>query len=103
PPFRYRRLTIVHAYGSPALACFCFARKGGSWARFVKRGGFGGFSYFPAHQGGGEAAPFLRRDLPMLPVQVAIRMTSRTLAKNQRFAVLTQARCRGKCMRQSLW
>src|SRR2546428_1500685 len=58
-------------------------QKGGSWPRFVKRGGLEVLPYFPAHGREGEAAPLLRRNLLILLVQVAILMASRTLAKNQ--------------------
>ena len=60
-------------------------QKGGSWPRFVKRGGLEVLPYFPAHGREGEAAPLLRRNRLILLVQVAILMASRTLAKNQAF------------------
>jgi hypothetical protein len=60
------------------------ATEGGSWPKFVKRGGLEVLPYFPAHGREGEAAPLLRRNLLILLVQVAILMASRTLAKNQK-------------------
>src|SRR5439155_26522098 len=65
-------------------------QKGGSWPKFVKRGGLEVLPYFPAHGREGEAAPLLRRNLLILLVQVAILMASRTLAKNRRFAALPE-------------
>jgi hypothetical protein len=79
---------VSHQHRPCTLATQFFAAKVGSCPEFVKRGGLEVLQYFPAHGWGGEAAPFLRRNLLILLAQVAILMASRTLAKNPRLAVI---------------
>src|SRR6266852_849223 len=58
-------------------------------AKVRETGWFGGFAIFSRTRAGRRAAPLLRRNLLMLLVQVAIRMASRTLAKNRFMSQMT--------------